>query len=100
MNPDGKHERVRRCATCGEFVGITQLGECPRCSGPLITLGPIEWTEVDEKKAMEDFGEVEDDGDRFQDVVCMLWDKIEGLEAKLADKTIKGKVKKSLGVTK
>ena len=90
MNPDGKHERVRRCATCGIFVGITQMGTCPSCSGPLITLGPIQWTEEDEAKeafelAITEFAGTKDE-DEFQDIVCMLWDMVEMLEVEVDDR--------------
>lgn len=99
---DGKDKRVRLCAVCGHSVGLGKLVCCPDCAGPLVTVGPIEWTEEDERKAMEDL-DVEDTKEDFQDMVCFLWDMIEEGEEQIIDcvagiEELKGEIETLKGV--
>lgn len=137
MNLESKNERIRRCATCGKIHGAdTTNPYCRKCGGPMVRLGPIEWSEKDEIEVGKEFvgimEDMEQEEEEFQDVVCLLWDEIEAsedlidekddeieglkaeivihknavkmvddkvkeLEAKLADETLTGKVKKAFG---
>ena len=113
MNPESKNERIRRCATCGKIHGAdTTNPYCRKCGGPMVRLGPIEWSEKDEHEAnidllsdykngddlnlYEDEEEIDLDIDlakafelddkEFQDVVCLLWDEIEASDDLIDEK--------------
>lgn len=112
MNDDIKSKRIRRCGTCGEIHGFGDISlRCRICGGPIVSLGPIEWTEEDEAKAninlLSDYKNgngldlyedeegidldidlakaFELDEDEFQDIVCYLWDMIEEGEDQLIE---------------